>query len=356
MVLSAHYTVGLITFKLSGGRLAYAMNGVSSLFLSGVDLFFVLSGFLIGGILMDQRGSKSYFSAFYTRRACRILPVYILVVGSFVIIILLGLPKTVPQLGMWLFSSPMPIWSYLTFTQNIPMAFTPLRTGYFAGMTWSLAVEEQFYLSLSVLIFFLPRKAIPYAAVLALVAAPLFRYYAEMRWGWVAAYVLLPGRVDTLMAGVLIAYAVRQEKAVNAIRRHRMWFYALAVTFLIAALSLKSAHLPLPASMYFSLYAWGYALVIALAVCDHTGFIGRFFNLRLLTFCGLLSYGIYMYEQAINGLMHGFLLNRTPEILNWQDGLVSVISLILTFLLCLVSYKYLEQPVRNWGRHIKYRK
>src|ERR671933_724528 len=93
-------------------------------FLSGVDLFFVLSGFLLGGILLDKKEAPNYFKAFYARRVCRIFPLYFVCLLVFVILV------AVPVLGWLLFGDsirlllgdPIPLWSYMTFTQNFAMA------------------------------------------------------------------------------------------------------------------------------------------------------------------------------------------------------------------------------------------
>lgn len=83
------------------------------LFWSGVDLFFVLSGFLIGGVLLQNSNSRKYFSTFYIRRAARIIPLYMLVFVALVMIINLR-PTSLDESIKW----HLPLWSYLTFTQN----------------------------------------------------------------------------------------------------------------------------------------------------------------------------------------------------------------------------------------------
>ena len=113
------------------------------LFWSGVDLFFVLSGFLIGGILLDTKGDRTYFQKFYLRRSRRILPVYFI----WFILFIAGL-KVTQAIGSStlkpIFNSDLPTFSYSIFLQNF---FTALRLSHGAqwmGVTWSLAVEEQF--------------------------------------------------------------------------------------------------------------------------------------------------------------------------------------------------------------------
>src|SRR5260370_30220392 len=117
---------------------------------SGVDLFFVLSGFLIGGILMDSKDSPTYYRTFYLRRIHRIFPLYYLMIGLFVVGNLL-LPNA------FLFASPIPAWPFLFFLQNIGFGFTHAHAR--AAVPWSLAVEEQFYLLLPLVVRNLSRRA-----------------------------------------------------------------------------------------------------------------------------------------------------------------------------------------------------
>ena len=128
------------TFVIACGQLSW----------SGVDLFFVLSGFLIGGILLDARSSPRYFQTFYIRRAYRILPLYFLVIG------LSLLPHLLAQFSVAraTHTTPLPLpWlSYATFTQNFWMAYLGVFGPSGMGITWSLAIEEQFYLSIPLLI------------------------------------------------------------------------------------------------------------------------------------------------------------------------------------------------------------
>src|SRR6476619_3815817 len=86
---------------------------------SGVDLFFVLSGFLIGGILLDHRDAPNYFSVFYRRRICRIFPLYY---ALFLAFVLLRNRLPIGAANGWLFDRPLPLWSYATFTQNFLMS------------------------------------------------------------------------------------------------------------------------------------------------------------------------------------------------------------------------------------------
>ena len=111
---------------------------------SGVDLFFVLSGFLIGGILIANRKASNYWRVFYVRRACRIFPLYFVVLAAFV----LATATITPQPSNWLLKQEPPFWNYPLFLQNLAWLARSSFGSDFLGPTWSLAVEEQFYLVL----------------------------------------------------------------------------------------------------------------------------------------------------------------------------------------------------------------
>jgi peptidoglycan/LPS O-acetylase OafA/YrhL len=172
---------------------------------SGVDLFFVLSGFLIGGILLDAVDSPHYFKTFYIRRAYRILPLYS---------VLLALAVIVERGASWL---PR----YVLLLQNFWMAWTGVFGVYALSVTWSLAIEEQFYLTLPPLIRFTSRKALTKIMIGAVLLAPPCRALAIafLPGKLLAAYVLMPCRMDALGLGVLIVIATRSPRIWGSCQR-----------------------------------------------------------------------------------------------------------------------------------------
>ena len=203
MVIIWHYFSGAIAGGGTSLPVIIPLVRCTSWFWSGVDLFFVLSGFLIGGIIIDNRDSKNFLSVFYTRRAFRIFPVYFIFLGVF-----FALRPWIKHAGYaWLLQGNVPDWSYLTFTQNILMAVRDNSGGSFLNITWSLGIEEQFYLFASLLSIALPRKHWPFFVVLLVVSAPVLRSFFPT---FGPRYLLMPCRMDALLIGALAAGVVRK--------------------------------------------------------------------------------------------------------------------------------------------------
>src|SRR5438309_218918 len=106
LILAWHFVA--IQIQAEPGTLPWYLRRALGLTWSGVDLFFVLSGFLIAGILLDQRNATNFFKVFYFRRVCRIFPLYFLVLLLFILVIaIVDLPS---KEFRWLFGDPMPLW------------------------------------------------------------------------------------------------------------------------------------------------------------------------------------------------------------------------------------------------------
>lgn len=175
---------------------------------SGVDLFFILSGFLITGILIDARGSDRYFSSFYARRTLRIFPLYYLIVFLSLVVL--------PRFPAWhdlLAGSgapreQLPYWLYLT---NFAVAARDRLLHGVLDVAWSLAIEEQFYLVWAAIVWLCPARVLGVLCAAMIVAAPLARTWALAQGAEpIDVYVLTPYRADALAVGALLAWTTRR--------------------------------------------------------------------------------------------------------------------------------------------------
>lgn len=180
---------------------------------TGVDLFFVLSGFLITGLLIDSRDRPGYLANFFARRALRILPLYAL----FLVVSLVLLPIWFDHLGL----SGRPSFGnradaadwpwYALFLSNYRMALADrFSAGWTNSLTWSLAVEEQFYLLWPWLILLCPPRRLPWAIGTVFGAAVLARAaLVGLGAGWLPVAISTPCRMDALAAGGWVAAYLR---------------------------------------------------------------------------------------------------------------------------------------------------
>lgn len=313
---------------------------------SGVDLFFVLSGFLIGGILLDHRDSPRYFSTFYWRRAYRILPLYF---------VLLGACWLAQQFGN-LFPGRLPWWSFFTLFQNWGMAWTGGFDRGGLGVTWSLAIEEQFYLTLPFVIRRITTKALWYLLAAVIAGAPMLRvlliHYAAH--GALAAYILTPCRADALAMGVVCALLARNEKAWSWLIAHRPVLYAA-----VGALGLGLGALLANGYGYydktldgleFSVLACFYAAVLLIAITRDDRFVRVVFSNPLLRKLGLIAYATY--------LLHFICIDFFSHLSGQQSALgfvgAPVLGIMVAIALAAISWRSLEKPLVRRGHAHEY--
>src|ERR1700687_5933565 len=193
------------------GTFLYRFKNLFRLGWSGVDLFLVLSGFLIGGILLDARDSPNYFRAFYLRRVHRILPIYYLWVSLFVLVKFSAsrwLPAPLTESAGAFHTLPF----YYLFLQNFLTQVPGTLGWYWLAVTWSLAIEEQFYLVAPLLVRFLSTRSLVFTLGATVILAPVLRalmysYESGILGSKGYYYVLMPFRADALALGMLAAVA-----------------------------------------------------------------------------------------------------------------------------------------------------
>jgi peptidoglycan/LPS O-acetylase OafA/YrhL len=333
------------------------LRRVTSLGYCGVDLFFVLSGFLIGGILLDHRASPGLLPAFYARRFFRIVPLYLLLLATYLVC------REVPGLsglnrGTYFFST-VPVWSYFVFGQNLAMSWMQDIGPYWLGVTWSLAVEEQFYLLAPLLIRRFSRRQVAWTCVVVIVLSPLFRlmalYHAENSY---AAVFLLLTRADGLMWGVLCACLLRSDSARTALRRRGPLLAAAVVAggLVFAYASLRGFGADSPPILtwgYSLLSAWFAAMVLGVLLFPDTR-VARPLAWRPLTAVGITSYFIYLFHTPIWYVLHWEFLNLPPLHVSWRAGAVTVLAVVVTGAAARASWRWLEGPLLKLGHRVAY--
>lgn len=258
----------------------------------GVDVFFVLSGFLITGILLRNLDRPRYYHNFYVRRALRILPLYwcylTLIFGPRIALELSGAP-TPPSAG--------PPWVYYLFVSNFYFVSIAEFPDSLLDMTWSLCIEEQFYLTFPFLVAALPRRALVVGLVgITAIAGPL-RYLVYDPNNLLWAYVFTPMRSDGLALGALVAIAMHhgRDGLLEGLRR-LLWPLSAALAILVAIDFLASYPGPM-AVMHTLVSAWTAALVIAL-LSGQNPRLDAIMSWGPLVYLGRISYAMYLLHPA----------------------------------------------------------
>jgi peptidoglycan/LPS O-acetylase OafA/YrhL len=280
-------------------RIAYIVSNTGWM---GVDLFFVLSGCLITGILLDTKSDQYYFRNFYARRFLRIFPLYYGFLVVWVATVSLS-HWFDPHAARSFLDNQGWYWSYLA---NLKIALRGWGEGLEPGGFWSLAVEEQFYLLWPLVVLASPPRRLARICVGMIVTALLLRV------GWtllypdkhahLAVYVATPTRMDALAAGALVALGLRHGMA-DRLRRSAP-VVALVTTMLLGALFVWRKGLPAGDPVVQTI---GYTLIAACAAAYVTlavtapadGRLQRVFAHPVLRFFGWYSYGIYVLQMWI---------------------------------------------------------
>jgi len=278
---------------------------------SGVDLFFVLSGFLITGILLDSRGSPRYFRVFYLRRALRIFPLYfaylflILIVARFLLLAYTGS-------DLWNSTNP---WWYFTYLLNwkSDQGYNDLVLGHL----WSLAIEEQFYLVWPAMVWLAPRRHLKWLCLIIAAGAFLARFYMGSHgYGSEATYRMTPGRMDTLALGAFVAVGLRDFRAV--LDRWANVVLALSTAGFLAVWAFNSGPVWSDLAMRTlgaSLIAVVYSCLVFHAATLQKGTVCRFLSSTLLTRCGKYSYAMYVLHSVPYNLTADAIRNLSVQTL-----------------------------------------
>lgn len=358
MVLLFHYFQQAWVTR-PGSILAY-LQAAARLSWSGVDLFFVLSGFLIGGILLDARNSTNYFRVFYARRFFRIVPIYAAILLVFPVVIFAARGARGYDFH-WLTANPLPWYAYWSFTQNFWMVHAAALGANSLAITWSLAVEEQFYLTLPLLVRVFGGRRFTACVLIGIGAAPLLRIALRLFWhqNWFSRSIVMPCRADALLLGVLAAILLRNDKWRERIQRGGLYFAIVVPTLLIGAAYLTvrapTGADPLLGDIGFTWLALFYTCVLFLALTRRSGTLGRALRMRWLGWLGSIAYGAYLMHQMIDGMVFGILWRRSPLITDFSTLATKMGALVLTLVIAWLSWRYFESPLVRVGHRACYK-
>jgi peptidoglycan/LPS O-acetylase OafA/YrhL len=295
----------------------------------GVDLFFVLSGFLITGILLDARGTDGFFTNFYARRILRIWPLYFAMLGMLLVV----LPHIVPAMMAESVASARPVWAYPLFLQNLFNYGKPVGP---LGVTWSLAVEEQFYFVWPLLIYFLKERTLRRVLVGVLLFEPVLRLGMSLSGAtFTLLYTSTFTRLDGLAAGCLLAVLLRRWGA-EVVRASAKYAVVPAVAITLAAGMLHEAWL------LFSALALLFTAIAALAMTwqgmPRIGF---------LAYTGRISFGLYLLHLPVMDLL------AAPRIRphlggDWGYAAASFVGM---YALASASFYGFEQPILKFKKY-----
>ncbi len=341
MVVVFHYVY--LAAENGAPRFVNALARVTGLGWSGVDLFFVLSGFLIGGILLDARGSHNYFRVFYKRRTCRIFPLYF----AFLAMVFVLARFSSLQL---MFEPRIPWQVCVTFSQNFWMAIHSVESMGILNPTWTLAVEEQFYLVIPALIYFVKPQRLVLILASGIVLAPLIRLtlFLVNPQLKIAIFALLPCRMDALLLGVAAAYYLRQQRVWKILCAHRraLWTVIELLTLVCVVVSVWVSPGDPPTFfarvLEFDCLDLLFVCILLMSLVDEK--LVAVLRTRWLRGLGNIAYGVYLLNLLVFWVVLILLGKRSN-----RGVIAAMVALILTVAIARVSWEWFEKPLVRIG-------
>lgn len=325
----------------------------------GVDIFFVLSGFLITTILLKAREKEHYFRNFYIRRILRIIPLYY---ATLLIVFFIIIPIKTPE-----FSDKIPqLLPYQIFYLQNWLEFKSQTTPYIQ-ITWSLAIEEQFYLFWPLLVYYLKRENLFKIGAGYVIISAISRAVGILVWEDKSQaanfffYNSFP-RFDELIFGGLLAMALSYEFWREKIKRISLaiLYVSSAVFLILSLMDLPNLphpdykHIPLNIGGYTSLTLLTSALISIFIIYPENFLINRIFRNKVLTFLGKYSYAMYLFHLPI-ALILLDILWRT-HLRGWKMYMLYVVlSFAVTILTSFASWHLFEKHFLNLKRYFEYK-
>jgi peptidoglycan/LPS O-acetylase OafA/YrhL len=301
----------------------------------GVLLFFVISGFLITGILLDARAKnslpRSVLRAFYARRFLRIFPIYYAVLF---VALITGLLSTSSAIG----------W-HLAYLSN--WYFAHKGFDQFSAL-WSLAVEEQFYLVWAWLVILMPPAALPWTIIAMIVAGPVSRLtIGSLTPNDLAPWITTPTVLDALGLGCLLAYLWRQNP--EAADRLARWAFVSGVLLIGVEKGRNWLGIPAPAGLAIDTLGWRLVCVwlVHRAGRGVNGKMGQLLRARQLVYVGIISYGIYLLHLLTVVFLSKIEQRLSIQLLAWDKPGRFVAVALTSIAAAALSWKFFERPINS---------
>jgi peptidoglycan/LPS O-acetylase OafA/YrhL len=326
---------------------------------TGVDLFFVLSGFLITGILLRHKDSQNYFPAFYAHRALRIFPLYLLLLIIFTILV----PSFSPTIAQ---GAPFAgaRWPYWLFVSNLVMPLIPVL-----APAWSLAVEEQFYVSWSIAVRWLTPRLLGFIAMGLLLGGIILRvilvfyisifYSQDPEYKLARIYIFTLTHIDGLCIGILIRliYDRLRRRRILATFARAWWTVVIALAAILlldAKIGWQGIHnwyQPMMLIVGFPTLALLFGAIMVHGVLLD-GWVRRLFERSVLKRLGAYSYCMYLFHQPISIPVSWVILEFVGDI-----GVVPMlaVNLLVVTAVAHLSYVWFETPILSLKRFVEYR-
>ncbi len=326
----------------------------------GVDIFFTLSGYLITSILLKSKTGEHYFKNFYVRRALRIFPLYYAAIAF----VLLFAPKVEPEFMEQLGTS-LPIM--LLYQQNWAMLFDGFHITQYLGITWSLAIEEQFYFIWPFIVYKLDRERLVKVSIGYIVVSLVARIFGTLLWPDAAQatsffYYTTFARFEEMLFGGLLAVFLTYDGSLEKVRRYSapLFVASLAAFIGLSLLSLPGiphpdyASVPLTLGGYPAAALFTVGLIGIFVTHPPQNILRRIFGNPILTFLGKYSYSMYLFHMTAALILLDVFWHS--ELRGWKPFvLYPIATYAATAVIALLTWNLLEKHMLGLKKFFEYK-